>query len=312
MSADLNTPIEEQVEFARSMAADLTTIADVAEVLLAKYSALDEDLLLPRSGLIELQPTEAALTTAYLLGYQCQVLLRFGIEHLFGVIHTLPSLRPIVPQPSARAAGEAFAGLFELVDPSAEPVERARRALNRRIVSLTEQFNALGEREFIDNIAGVHEVARALRMPDVPDSAEPRRHQAQTIGRRSTSGSLVEQSVASISPKLGSLGRIAYQRTSASVHSQDHGINESSHVEVDGEHHQLPLTNVYPSRFAMTSETFMPAVTAYGALLPFCDRFRLGLSARGRLIEAMQPILTRISTDPAFLGSLAEGESSDS
>lgn len=300
MAADVTTPLPDQEAFARSLTTDLAVLADVAEELLQNHSALDDDRQFLRSGLIEVEPTEHALTAAYLLGYQAQVLLRFGIEHLVGVIYTLPSLRPLVPQPSARAAGEAFAGLFELVDPAAEPLELVRRSLNRRIVSLGEQFNALGQREFIEETATLHEIARDLGMTEVPDSPELKRRQPATIGRKSTSGALIERACGSISASLGSLARISYQRTSATVHSQDHGINESSHTEFNGEQRRLPLTQVCPSRLAMVSDTFMPAVTAYGALLPFCDRYRLGIAVRGRLVDAIEPILEKVRGEGYF------------
>lgn len=312
MAADVTTPLPELEAFARSLATDLAQLVEVAEELLRQYSALDDDKRLPRSGLFQLVPTEDALVTAHLLGYQAGVLLRFGIEHLVGVVYTLPSLRPLVPQPSARAAGEAFAGLFELVDPSADALELARRSLNRRIVSLGEQFNALGQREFIEETANLHEIARALGMADVPDSPELKRRQPATIGRKSTSGALVERACGSISDSLGSLARISYQRTSATVHSQDHGISEPSHAELDGERHQLPLTQVRPSRFAMVADSFMPAVTAYGSLLPFCDRYRLGISLRGRLVESMQPILEKVRSEGYFDETPGADSESDS
>lgn len=301
MSADVTTPLPEQEAFARSLATELAGLCTVAEESMGAFAALGSDQTLERTGLLALSPAIEAEQVAHLLAYQIQALLRFGIEHTVGVVYTLPSARPLVPQPSSRAASEAFACLFELVDPTAPPAEKARRALNRRIVSLTEQHNALGEPGFIAEIEDVHAAARALGLGPVPADATPVRFHPPTIGRRSTSARLVERAVASVAPANAALGRLTYQRSSATVHSQDHGINESSHIEVDGEFEQLPLTHVYPSRISMVTDVFMPAMTAYGAMLPFCDQFELDVSIRGRLIDVMQPILARIGTDPALL-----------
>lgn len=246
---------EDLSQFVRDVAEDLSRLSQASSQALARAEANGPS----KRGLLSSERAAYAGTphadnVADLLEYQCLVLLRLLSEHLAGLAFLCHAALPIAIQAAARFPIEAAAGLHHLLDDTLDAGERRRRSMNRRIQSLTEQYNATDDKEHLHAIDELHEAAREMGYELVPHTSKPDRYRARTVGQVSSSMAMVHALFQALPGQTArEVGRMSYQFGSAAVHSQDHAVNPYTHVEVDGGHAQIPmsLTHYPPHLFAL-------------------------------------------------------------